>query len=109
MVVRTWNLFHGNTSPPVRKSYLKEMVELVTADRPTVVCLQEVPLWALERVGEWAGMQAIGDRTMKARLPGLGRFVTALHAGVFRSSLAGQGNVILLPQDAAVRVHKSIT
>jgi endonuclease/exonuclease/phosphatase family metal-dependent hydrolase len=109
MVVRTWNLFHGNTSPPGRKSYLREMVELVTADRPAIVCLQEVPLWALERVGEWAGMQAIDDRTMKARLPVVGRYLTALHAGLFRSGLSGQGNVILVPREATVSMHKSIT
>ena len=33
MVVRTWNLFHGNTSPRSRRSYLREMVELITAGR----------------------------------------------------------------------------
>jgi endonuclease/exonuclease/phosphatase family metal-dependent hydrolase len=109
MIVRTWNLFHGNTVPPGRKAYLREMVELVTADRPTIVCLQEVPLWALDTVGDWAGMKAIGDRTMRARVPFLGRALTQLHAGLFRSALAGQGNVVLIPSDTKVREHKTIT
>ncbi len=107
MLVRTWNLFHGNTNPPGRKAYLREMVELITADRPTIVCLQEVPAWALERVGGWAGMHGIGDRTRRS-LP-FGRIVTSLHAGIFRSSFNGQGNVILIPPDVTVRVHKVIT
>jgi endonuclease/exonuclease/phosphatase family metal-dependent hydrolase len=107
LLVRTWNLFHGNTSPPGRKAYLHEMVDLAVADKPAVVCLQEVPAWALETVGEWAGMAAIADRTRRG-LP-FGRFVTSLHAGFFRSSFNGQGNVVLLPEDWTVREHKSVT
>jgi endonuclease/exonuclease/phosphatase family metal-dependent hydrolase len=109
MIVRTWNLFHGNTSPPGRRAYLREMVELVTADRPGIVCLQEVPAWALDEVGTWAGMRAVGDRTRRPRLPVLGRRITSLHAGLFRSGLHGQGNVILLQPDVTVRERKVIT
>ena len=107
MLARSWNLFHGNTLPPGRRSYLHEMIDLVTADRPAVVCLQEVPAWALEAVGKWSDMNAIGDRTRRGRP--LGRHVTALNAGFFRSSFGGQGNVILLPRDWKVREHKTIT
>jgi endonuclease/exonuclease/phosphatase family metal-dependent hydrolase len=107
MLVRTWNVFHGNTKPPGRKAYLRAMIELVTADRPTFVCLQEVPAWALESVGTWAGMRGIGDRTRRS-LP-FGRIVTSLHAGLFRSAFNGQGNVILIPPDVTVREHKVIT
>jgi endonuclease/exonuclease/phosphatase family metal-dependent hydrolase len=107
MLVRSWNVFHGNTSPPGRRAHLREMIELITADDPAIVCLQEVPAWALERVGEWAGMTAIGDRTRRGRP--LGRSVTSMHAGFFRSSFGGQGNVILVPNDVTVRERKSIT
>jgi endonuclease/exonuclease/phosphatase family metal-dependent hydrolase len=107
MLVRTWNVFHGNTSPPGRRSHLREMIELVTADGPTIVCLQEVPAWALERIGDWAGMHAIGDRTRRG-LP-FGQAVTSLHAGFFRSKANGQANVILLPRGVQVREHKMIT
>jgi endonuclease/exonuclease/phosphatase family metal-dependent hydrolase len=107
MLVRSWNLFHGNTSPPGGKAYLREMIELVVADRPAVVCLQEVPAWAFATVGEWAGMKALGDRTRRGKP--LGRPITAIHAGFFRSSFNGQGNVILFPRDWTVREHKTIT
>jgi len=83
------------------------MVDLVTADRPTIVCLQEVPAWALESVGTWTGMHGIADRTRRA-LP-FGRTVTSVHAGFLRSSFNGQGNVILIPPEATVRAHKTIT
>jgi len=115
MLIRTWNVFHGNTMPPRRRAYLREMIELATADRPDVVCLQEVPVWAFKRVGAWAGMQALSLRTKRPMLgvvpiPAVaGRAVTALHHGLFRSAFAGQGNMILIPANAKVRETRSIT
>ena len=96
MLVRSWNLFHGNTSPPQRRAYLEEMVRLVTADEPDVVCLQELPVWALPRLEGWSGMQAVGDVARGPRLPPpLDRVVTRLHNGLFRSLFTGQANAIL--------------
>ncbi|HUK45552.1 MAG TPA: endonuclease/exonuclease/phosphatase family protein [Gaiellaceae bacterium] len=115
MVVRTWNLFHGNSFPSSRKGYLREMVELITADRPDVVCLQEIPAWALPRVGEWGQMQSVWARARRSKLgpfpiPAvLGRALTAPHHGLARSGFAGQGNAILFPNEAKVREDKSIT
>jgi endonuclease/exonuclease/phosphatase family metal-dependent hydrolase len=115
MLVRAWNLFHGNTVPTGRHAYLREMIELVTADRPTVVCLQEVPAWALELVGEWADMQAVSVRTRRPKLGaiaipgGLGRRLASINAGRARSAPGGQGNVILLPKDVQLRQAKQIT
>jgi endonuclease/exonuclease/phosphatase family metal-dependent hydrolase len=98
MVVRTWNLFHGNTVPPGRRAFLREMVELITADRPGVVCLQEIPLWALPHLASWSGMQAVSavarePRVGSARLGGL---LTDLHHGLLRSALTGEADAILV-------------
>ncbi len=115
MLVRAWNLFSGNTSPSGRHSYLREMIELVTADRPAIVCLQEVPAWALDSVGKWAGMQAVTARTRRPKLGpiaipgGVGRRLTSIHAGRARSAFGGQGNVILLPKQVRLRQTKQIT
>jgi endonuclease/exonuclease/phosphatase family metal-dependent hydrolase len=115
VLVRTWNLFHGNTVPPGRKAHLRAMVELVTADRPDAVCLQEVPAWALERLGEWSGMQAVPVRAERPTLgpfpipASLGRALTAPHHGKLRSAFAGQGNAILIPAEAKIRKTKVIT
>lgn len=89
MIVRTWNVARG-TSSEGRRSHLREMVELVTADRPTVVCLQEVPARALDEVGEWASMQSFADREE-------------------RGLLSGSGSVVLAPREASVLAHKTIT
>jgi hypothetical protein len=97
LVVRTWNLFHGNTSPPERRAYLREMVELITADGPDVVCLQEVPVWAARRLGEWSGMEAafaVGARPLLVSAE-LGRWLTELNHGVLRSAFTGEGIAIL--------------
>jgi len=103
-LVRTWNVFHGNTVPPGRRAYLEEMVQLVAADRPGVVCLQEVPAWAVGRLAGWSGMVASGVVAAHPRLRSaeLGRLVTDLHHGLIRSAVAGQANAILVDPGLAV-------
>jgi endonuclease/exonuclease/phosphatase family metal-dependent hydrolase len=100
LLVRTWNLFHGNADPPERRAYLEQMVRLVTADAPDVVCLQEVPVWALPHLGAWSGMTASGAVAARPRLGNaeLGRAVTDLHHGRLRSAFTGQANAILVAQ-----------
>lgn len=73
------------------------MVELITADGPDVVCVQEVPLWAFSRLADWSGMQAFTSVTRAARLPlGLARRLTDLNHGLLRSALTGEGGAILV-------------
>ena len=108
LLVRTWNVFHGNTQPPERRAYLEEMVRLASADRPDVLCLQEVPAWALSELSGWSGMQAYGEIAQRPTLgplpstAAISRAITSLHHGLFRSALAGQANAILLAP--AIRV-----
>jgi len=114
LVVRTWNLFHGNTVPPGRRAYLREMVELVTADRPAVVCLQEVPVWALAHLQGWSGgMTSTGIVAAPPRLGSamLGRLLTELHHGLLRSAFTGQANAILVdrPIAGAVTGERTLT
>jgi endonuclease/exonuclease/phosphatase family metal-dependent hydrolase len=97
LLVRTWNVFHGMSSPPDRHSHLRQVVQLATEDEPGVVCLQEVPAWALDRLAAWSGMQALGAVAKRPLLPReLGRTLTALNQGLLRSLLVGQANAILL-------------
>jgi endonuclease/exonuclease/phosphatase family metal-dependent hydrolase len=78
------------------------MVRLATADRPDVLCLQEVPVWALSKLECWSGYTAVGAvaaRPMIGPLPstaGLGRTLTDLNHGLLRSAFTGQANAILL-------------
>ena len=100
MLVRTWNLFHGNASPPGRRAFLRQMVELVTRDRPDAVCLQELPVWALRHLERWSGMHATGAVARRPLLPVGARAVTALHHGLLRSAVEGEADAILTREPA---------
>ena len=108
MVVRTWNLFHGNSVPPQRRAFLDEMLELASADDPDVLCLQEVPAWALDRftVGDVAARPALGPLPSTA---GIGRRVTGLNTGVLRSAFSGQGNAMLVAPRLRMLSHDRLT
>jgi endonuclease/exonuclease/phosphatase family metal-dependent hydrolase len=107
VLVRTWNLFHGNTLPPQRRSFLDEMIALATADDPDVLCVQEVPAWALGRftVGDVAARPTIGPLPSSASL---GRRITALNNGLLRSAFSGQGNAIAIAPRLRVLAHERL-
>jgi endonuclease/exonuclease/phosphatase family metal-dependent hydrolase len=104
VLVRTWNLFHGNALPPRRRTFLDEMITLATADDPDVLCVQEVPSWALGRftVGDVAARPTIGPLPSTARL---GLRLTSLHHGLLRSAFSGQGNAIAVAPRLRVLAH----
>jgi len=104
VLVRSWNLFHGNTLPPQRRAYLDEMLRVATADDPDVLCAQEVPAWALRRftAGDLAARPRAGSRR-------LGRRLTDLNHGLLRSAFSGQGNGILAAPRLRVLGHERLT
>lgn len=101
LVIRTWNLFHGNTDPPGRRAYLRQMIELVTRDRPDVVCLQELPVWALGKLSAWSGMHALGAVARRPLLRCGARALTAVNHGLLRSALTGEADAILSRRPAS--------
>jgi endonuclease/exonuclease/phosphatase family metal-dependent hydrolase len=115
LLIRTWNLFHGNAKPPERQAFLEQMVRLISTGDPDVACLQELPAWALPHLEEWSGMTAVGAVAQPARfgpLPigaDLGRAITSLNHGLFRSAVAGQANAILLAAGARVLRQDALT
>jgi endonuclease/exonuclease/phosphatase family metal-dependent hydrolase len=83
------------------------MIGLVTRGHPDVVCLQELPVWALPHLESWSGMHATTAVARRPRLPVGARAVTALHHGLFRSAFTGEGDAILTrtaAQDLGERV-----
>jgi len=113
VLVRTWNLFHGNAKPPTRNAHLEEMLRLATADDPDVVCLQELPLWSARWLEPWSGMRAYVDVAAPPKLgpfrstAEVGRRLT-VHHGLLRSALTGQANAILLSREFRVLEHRHI-
>jgi len=100
LLVRSWNVFHGNTDPPERRSQLREMVELAVSAEPDVVCLQEVPVWALPHLDVWSGYRAIPAVARSGLRPAaLAGWITRLDNGLLRSAITGQANVVLVRPD----------
>jgi endonuclease/exonuclease/phosphatase family metal-dependent hydrolase len=110
VLLRTWNLFHGNAVPPRRRAFLEQMVRLVTADGPDLVLLQELPVWALRRLERWSGMEAYAAVARRPRVGSaeLGRLLTAVDHGLLRSAVTGQANAILVAPRHAVELHDRI-
>ena len=108
MLVRSWNVFHGNTVPPQRRAFLEEMVALAAGDDPDVLCLQEVPAWALDRftAGDVAARPRLGPLPSTARV---GKALTDLNHGVFRSAFSGQGIAMLVSPRHRVLAHERLT
>jgi endonuclease/exonuclease/phosphatase family metal-dependent hydrolase len=103
LFVRSWNLFHGNAFPPRRRSYLREMIALACADDPDVLCVQEVPVWAVQRLAEWSGRRSFPAVARHGvRWPALAGRATRLHNGLLRSAITGQANAILVRCDLDV-------
>jgi endonuclease/exonuclease/phosphatase family metal-dependent hydrolase len=98
LLVRTWNVFHGNAVPPERRDFLEDMVRLASSDGPAALCLQELPVWSLPRLEEWSGMRSFGAVAARPLLGSarLGGAITELHHGLLRSAVSGQANAILL-------------
>jgi endonuclease/exonuclease/phosphatase family metal-dependent hydrolase len=90
------------------------MVRLASADGPAVLCLQEVPVWALGQLDDWSGMPAIGAVARRPSLgpfpstSELGRMLTELDHGLLRSAFTGQANAILLGPGLQVREHRHV-
>jgi endonuclease/exonuclease/phosphatase family metal-dependent hydrolase len=114
VLVRSWNLFHGNTKPPGRVAHLEQMVRLAVEDDPDLVLLQEVPAWALRRLEEWSGRTVVGDVAAPPTLGPIpstywiGHALTALNPGLLRSAFSGQGNAILLAPLLQVEAHERL-
>ena len=73
-------------------------MRLATEDEPDVLCVQEVPVWALRHLAGWSGMQSFGAVAAPPRRGSgdLGRRITELNYGLFRSAFTGQANAILV-------------
>jgi endonuclease/exonuclease/phosphatase family metal-dependent hydrolase len=89
------------------------MVRLASADEPDVLCLQELPIWASRFLAEWSGMQVSSAWARSPMLgpvpigPELGRAITSLNNGLFRSAFTGQSIAILLAPYADV-LHEEL-
>ena len=84
MLVRSWNLFHGNTLPPERRSHLEQMIRLAAADRPDVALPPGGAALGAVAAAAWSGMSVRHVVTRRAPLgTWLGGVITRLNNGLF--------------------------
>ncbi len=84
------------------------MVRLVSSGAPDVVCLQEVPVWALRQLPAWSGMAALAAVTMPALGGPLARGLTDLDPRRLRSALTGQANAVLVSVRLSATAHQKL-
>jgi endonuclease/exonuclease/phosphatase family metal-dependent hydrolase len=109
VLIRSWNVYHGRTKPPGTRIHLREMVVLATRDKPDVLCLQELPLWALARLHDWSGMSALPAVAKRTPVPRwLGGILQRHDPRRFRSGVTGQANAILLAPGLEPLEHKTV-
>ena len=93
---------------------METAVRLAVSDRPTVLCLQELPVWSLRHLEAWSGMTAVTAVTLRASVgpipipAGLGRRLVELHPPVLRAAFSGQGNAVVVSSDARVVETRSL-
>jgi endonuclease/exonuclease/phosphatase family metal-dependent hydrolase len=108
LLVRTWNLFHGNTSPRGPARHLERMLRLAVEDKPALVLLQELPVGALRRLDGWTDYRSFGAVAARPRLPAeLGYRLTERFPQL-RSAVEGQANAILVAPHLAARDHTEL-
>ena len=85
-------------------------MRLAVADRPDVLCLQELSVWSLVHLTDWTGMTAVADVARRPLpLPGnLDRALGDFDARRFRSAVTGQANAVLLARELAVVEHRRL-
>lgn len=91
MKIATWNV-NGI------RARAAQLCDWLARDKPDVVCLQELPVWAVSRLEGWSGMTAVSAVARRPRLGSaeLARLNTQLNQAFFRSAFTGQANAILL-------------
>jgi endonuclease/exonuclease/phosphatase family metal-dependent hydrolase len=84
------------------------MIHVATLDGPDVLCVQEVPAWALDlfTVGDVAARPVLGPLPITR---GLGKLLTEPNHGFFRSAFSGQGNAMLISPALTIIDHRVLT
>ncbi len=93
---------------------MEEAVRLVSSGEPTIVCLQELPVWSLAKLEEWTRMTPISAVTVRPSvgpipIPAtLGRRLVQLDPPRLRSAFCGQANAVLVSRLAHVLESRSL-
>jgi endonuclease/exonuclease/phosphatase family metal-dependent hydrolase len=95
VLLLSWNLFHGRSQPPTRRSLLEQFAARLGAWRWDVALLQEVPPWWPQRLAPKLGHPDVRSAlTSRNSLPALRRAVAERNPELSKSN-GGGSNAIL--------------
>ena len=81
---------------------MREMVELAVSDGPDVLCLQELPVWAVSDLEAWSGYRSVPAIARPGLRPArVAGWITRLDNGLLRSAVGGQANAVLVQRTHA--------
>jgi endonuclease/exonuclease/phosphatase family metal-dependent hydrolase len=91
----TWNLYHGRSPKPARRSLLKEFSDALAGWEWDVALLQEVPPWWPPELAQAADAQERTVLTSRNSLLWLRRLISDLNPDILKSN-GGGANAILV-------------
>jgi endonuclease/exonuclease/phosphatase family metal-dependent hydrolase len=91
----TWNLYHGRSPKPARRSLLKEFSDALAGWEWDVALLQEVPPWWPPKLAQAADAQERTVLTSRNSLLWLRRLISDLNPDILKSN-GGGANAILV-------------
>lgn len=106
--VATWNLFHGQTSPPDRRDHFRDFARVLAAADWDACALQEVPQWwpgALGRSCAASVRVARGSR-VRSLAPAAQRGIARRSPGLLGTAGAGVNALLLRPAAGVIATHR---
>jgi endonuclease/exonuclease/phosphatase family metal-dependent hydrolase len=105
MLVLSWNLFHGRSSPSTKGSLYVEFAAKLGEWSWDVALLQEVPPWWPRRLADELGVEQRSALTSRNSLPGLRRVIAERRPELLKSN-GGGCNAIL--SRAPISTHSTL-
>ena len=105
VLLLSWNLFHGRSLPPTRRSLFNEFAARLGEWSWDVALLQEVPPWWPQRLADELGVDQRSALTSRNALPGLRRALAERRPELLKSN-GGGCNAILIRGDTAPGDHR---
>jgi endonuclease/exonuclease/phosphatase family metal-dependent hydrolase len=105
MRVLTWNLFHGRSRPPARRSLLNEFAAALDGWEWDVALLQEVPPWWPPLLAAATGAEQRTQLTSRNWLLPVRRAISSRNPDILKSNGGGADTILVR---GSIRDHRAV-